>query len=89
MIAVAQTNGDRDLWISVKNSMDDCQRTLRKLDNKLDELKQGSTIFARGFMRRPNKLIRLNMSAKEIDSFRQQMHSHNNGMQSALLMINV
>jgi hypothetical protein len=86
-IAIA-SNSDRDLWSSVRASLDDCQKTLKRLDKKLDEL-QASSFLGRGFLRRPTKLIKLNMSMKDITTFKQQIHSHSNGMQSALLMINV
>jgi hypothetical protein len=82
------SNSDRDLWSSVKESLRDCQRTLKRLNGKLEEL-QASSFLTRGFLRRPAKLIKLNMGMKDITTFKQQIHSHSNGMQSALLMINV
>ena len=88
MIVIAQANRDRDLWGSVKKSLDDCERTLGKLSIKLDELQAGS-FFGRGFLRKPTKAIKMNMNMKEIGTFRQQLHSHNSGMQSALSMISV
>jgi hypothetical protein len=88
MIAAAETHSDGNLWGSVRASLDDCQSTLGKLNKKLDELQNGS-VFARGFLRKPTKLIKLNMNMGDILLFKQQIHSYNNAMQSALQMINV
>jgi hypothetical protein len=88
MIAAAQINSDGNLWGSVRASLDDCQRTLGKLNQKLDEL-QNRGVFARGFLRKPTKLFMLNMKMKDILLFKQQIHSYNNAMHSALLMINL
>ena len=88
MIATAQTHSDGNLWGSVRASLDDCQGTLGKLKKKLDGL-QNERVFARGFLRKPTKLIKLNMKMKDILLFKQQIHSYNNAMQSALQMINV
>jgi hypothetical protein len=46
-------------------------------------------VFGRGFLRKPTKLMMLNMRIKDITAFKDQMQSYNNAMQGALLMINV
>jgi hypothetical protein len=84
----AQTGTDGNLWGSVEASLEDCQLTLAKLNSKLDELKKTS-VFGRGFLRKPTKLVILNMRIKDIAAFKDQIQSYNNAMQSALLMINV
>ncbi len=87
-IVTAQTGTDGNLWSSVEASLEDCQLTLARLNSKLDELKKGS-VFGRGFLRKPTKLVMLNMRIKDITAFKDQIQSYNNAMQSALLMINV
>lgn len=88
MIAAAETNNNGNLWASVKASINDCKITLAKLDSKLDEVQTGG-FLGRGFLRKPTKLVKLNMKMKDIVLFKQQVHSYNNAMQSALQMINV
>jgi hypothetical protein len=80
------TNGN--LWRSVEASLEDCQLALARLNSKLDELKKGS-VFGRGFLRKPTNLMMLNMKVKDVTAFKDQIQSHNNAMQGALLMINV
>jgi hypothetical protein len=87
-IVTPQTGTDGNLWGSVEASLEDCQLTLAKLNSKLDELNRGG-VFGRGFLRRPSKLVMLNMKIKDIAAFKDQIRSYNNAMQSALLMINV
>jgi hypothetical protein len=87
-IVTAQTGTDGNLWRSVEASLEDCQLTLARLNSKLDELKKGS-VFGRGFLRKPTKLMMLNMRFKDIIAFKDQIQSYNNAMQGALLMINV
>ena len=87
-IVTAQTGTDGNLWRSVEASLEDCQLTLARLNSKLDELKKGS-VFGRGFLRKPTKLMMLNMRIKDITAFKDQIQSYNNAMQGALLMINV
>ncbi|KAF2815672.1 uncharacterized protein BDZ99DRAFT_405916, partial [Mytilinidion resinicola] len=88
LLVTTQTNGDRDLWITVRGSLDDCQITLGKLDKRLVEV-QKTSFLGRGFLRKPTMSIKLNMMMKDITAFRQQIHSHNSAMQSAFQMINV
>jgi hypothetical protein len=63
------------------------RKHLRKLDAKLDGI-QTSGFLGRGLLRKPSKLFKLNSNMKDI-LFKQQVHSYNNAMQSALQMINV
>jgi hypothetical protein len=87
-IVAAEAGNNGNLWASVKATIDDCKSTLGKLDTKLDEVQNGG-FFGRGFLRKPTKLVKLNMKMKDILLFKQQVHSYNNAMQSALQMINV
>jgi len=82
-----QMGTDGNLWGSVEASLEDCQLTLAKLNSKLDELK--ASVFGRGFLRKPTKLVMFNIRIKDIIAFKDQIQSYNNAMQSALLMINV
>jgi hypothetical protein len=88
LIALAQADPDGNLWISVKTSIDECKRTLEKLDRELNNVQKDS-LFGKGFMRRPTKQLKLNMKMKDIHLYRQQVQSYSGGMQSALQMINV
>jgi hypothetical protein len=87
MIAAAEPSNNGNLWVSVKASLDDCKNTLGKFDTKLDEVRTGG-FLGRGFLRKPIKLVKLNMKMKDILLFKQQVHSYNNAVQSALQMIN-
>jgi hypothetical protein len=87
-IVTVQMGTDGNLWGSVEASLEDCQLTLAKLNSKLDELKKAS-VFGRGFLRKPTKLVMFNIRIKDIIAFKDQIQSYNNAMQSALLMINV
>ena len=87
MIATAQVQSEGDLWGSVKSSLDDCEDTLRKLEKKLNEIQKSFKKW--GILKKPAKLIKLNMEMKDILLYKQQVHSYNNAMQSALQMINM
>jgi hypothetical protein len=87
IIATAELTNNSNLWVSVKASLDDCKNALGKLDTKLDEVQTGG-FLRRGFLRKPIKLVKLKMKMKDIHLFKQQVHSYNNAMQSALQMIN-
>ena len=88
LVASAQVSNEGYLWESVKTSLEDCKATLQKLDLILDEVRKDG-FLERGFLRRPAKTVKLNMKMKDIVLFRQQLHSYNNAMHSALQMINV
>ncbi len=88
MVITAQAGQQRNLWGSVSTSLEDCQITLARLNSRLEELNKGS-FFGRSFLRKPTKLVMLNMRLKDIVSFKQQIQSYNSAMQSGLLMINV
>ena len=83
MIAAAEASNNGNLWATVKASMDYCKVTLAKLDTKLDEVQTGS-FLRQGFLRKPTKIVKLNMKMENIVLFKQQVHSYNNAMQSAL-----
>jgi hypothetical protein len=87
-IVAAEGGSNSNLWASVKATIDDCKSTLGKLDTELDEVQKGG-FLGRGFLRKPTKLVKLNIKMKDILLFKQQVHSYNNAMQSALQMINV
>lgn len=72
----------------MRSSLDDCNNTLEKLDKKLDDVQKSSRI-GRGFLRKPTKLIKLNMNMKEILAYKQRVSWHNSAMQSAFQLINV
>jgi hypothetical protein len=88
LIAVAQADPNGDLWVNVKASIDNCRKTLRRLEKEVNKV-QKDNIFVRGFLRKPTQQLRLNMKVKDIQLFRQQVQSYAGGMQSALQMINV
>jgi hypothetical protein len=88
MIVAAEASRNGNVWASVEASIDDCKKTLQKLDAKVDEV-QTLGFVGRGLFRKRSKLIKLNMKMKDILLFKQQVHSYNSAMQSALQMINV
>jgi hypothetical protein len=88
LLVAAQVNTGGSLWISVRASLDDCKSTLEKLEKKIDEV-QKSSFLGRGFLRKPTMSIKLNMKMRDITMFKQQVHSYNSAMQSALQMINM
>jgi hypothetical protein len=88
MIVKAATSSNGNLWASVKASIEDCKNTLGKLDAKIEEVNT-SGFLRRSLLRKPTKLIKLNMKMKDILQFKEQVHSYNNAMQSALQMITV
>lgn len=88
LLVAAQANTDGNLWTSVRASLDDCKNTLEKLKKKIDEV-QKSSFLGRGFLRKPTMSIKLNMKMRDITTFKQQIHSYNSAMQSALQMINM
>lgn len=88
LIVSAQAHSGGNLWGSVRSSLDDCSDTLGKLDKKLEDIQKGS-LLGRGFLRKPTKLIKLNMNMKEIMGYKQRVSWHNSAMQSAFQLINV
>jgi hypothetical protein len=88
LIAIARADPDGKLWVNVRTLIDECRKTLQKIEEELVDT-QKDNFFSRGFMRKPSRAIKLNMKAKDIQQFRQQVQSYSTGMQSALQMINV
>lgn len=88
LIVIARADPDGNLWTSVKASIDECKKTLERLDGVVNDV-QRESIFGRGFFRKPTRSIRLNRKTNDILAFRQQIQSYSIGMQSALQMINV
>lgn len=86
--ALRQADPEGTLWATVKASLDDCRATLEKLEKELDGA-QANGVFARSFLRRPLRQIRLNMKMSDIIVYKQRVQSHNSAMQSALQMISV
>ena len=79
---------DNELWSNFKVTLDDCQATLDKLNDKLEDV-QNATPFGFGILRRPVKQIRLSLKMKEIEVYRQRIQHYNGAMQLPLQMINM
>ena len=77
---------DKELWSSVKISLDDCLATVARLSEQLNQLEERN-ILERGFFKKAVRTARLNMRTKDIDQYRRQIHSHCNVMQGGLIMI--
>lgn len=87
-IAAVHVARDKNLWSSVKISLDDCKATLDKLDKKVGEVR-GSNSLGMKIFGRTNRQIRLSLRMKDIAMYRQRIQCHNGATQLALLMINV
>lgn len=86
---VAEIDPDDSLWASVRDTMGDIKSTLDKINHLLAEVQKSGGLFSRGFLKKPTKLIRLNLRLKDINQYRDRIKSYNNAMTSALQMINV
>lgn len=83
LVDAAQVESGGDLWGSVQDTLADCKNALKKLDETLKDVDK------RGFLpRNILRTIRLNLKMKDILVFKQQFHTYNSAMQSALQMIN-
>lgn len=87
-IVISGMDPDGRLWITVRASLDDLQGTLDKLNQLLREV-QKSSLFGRGFLRRPAKQIKYSFKVKDITIYRERIKSYNSAMTSTLQMINV
>ncbi|KAF1816362.1 hypothetical protein P152DRAFT_120686 [Eremomyces bilateralis CBS 781.70] len=86
LTAIAQADPDGSLWSSVKASLDDCGRTLGRLEKNVNDIQQKDSFFGR---LKVTRSIRFNLKAKDVMVFRQQIQTYNGAMQSSLQMINV
>ncbi|PVH87971.1 hypothetical protein DL98DRAFT_632184 [Cadophora sp. DSE1049] len=87
LVAVAQTGPDGNLWICVKESVQNCEVVLTKLEAVLDEISAENGV-GKGFMRRPVKQIRLNMNKKDIQAFGSEVQTYERALSIALNAIN-
>ncbi|KAH7009814.1 hypothetical protein EDB80DRAFT_414451 [Ilyonectria destructans] len=89
-VVVAEIDPDGNLWISVRDTLGDISSTLDKLKLLLADVQKSSTsVFSRGFLRKPTKQIRFSLRLKDINNFKERIKSYNTAMASALQMINV
>ncbi|KAK3381886.1 hypothetical protein B0H63DRAFT_376962, partial [Podospora didyma] len=89
-VVIAEVDPDESLWITVKATLGDIKTTLDKLNQLLAEIQKASTsVFSRGFLRKPTKQLRFSMRLKDITIHRDRIKSYNTAMTSALQMINV
>jgi hypothetical protein len=87
--AVAATSGTNDeLWVSLNATLEDCENTLIKLDRKLEEV-NAPPVAGLTLLRRPIKLLRLNLRMKDVAVFRERIQHYNVAMQLPLQMIGV
>lgn len=89
-VVVAEIDPDGNLWISVRDTLGDISSTLEKLKVLLADVQKSSTsVFSRGFLRKPTKQIKFSLRLKDINNFKERIKSYNTAMTSALQMINV
>ncbi len=87
-VAAACANDDTELWANVKLALNDCRLVVKRLNTKMEPMRPSSTL-GRNFFRKSVLVVRLNLKTKDIDQFRQQIHSHYSALQSCLLTIQV
>lgn len=89
-VVVAEIDPGGNLWISVRDTLGDISSTLEKLKVLLADVQKSSTsVFSRGFLRKPTKQIKFSLRLKDINNFKERIKSYNTAMTSALQMINV
>ena len=84
-----QAGSEGELWQIVVASVNDCKTTLGKLDSKLKGVHHRKHFSRRSFFLQPTKVVKSNLSMKDIAEFKQRILSHNSAMQSALALINL
>lgn len=88
-VAMPEIDPDGCLWITVKATLGDINSTLDKLNLLLAGVQKTSSVFSRGFLRKPSKQTKLTMRLKDITQYKDRIKAYNTAMTSALQMINV
>jgi hypothetical protein len=86
---LAEIDPDGGLCAIVEATLGDINDILGKLSQLLDEVQSSSSVFSRGFLRKPAKQIKFGFRSKEIATYKDRVQSYNTAMTSALQMINV
>jgi hypothetical protein len=73
-------------WRIVKSSMENCQRTLDKLERLLEGVNKTET---GGIFRRPVKKFKLDLKTPDIENFKQQIATYTRTVQLSLQLITV
>lgn len=71
----------------MRDSLKKCEAVLKKLDHTFDRV-TAENVAGKGFIRRPVKQMKLNMSRKEIQGFRSEFQTHEMALGIALSAIN-
>ncbi|RKL40380.1 hypothetical protein BFJ70_g5610 [Fusarium oxysporum] len=85
---VAEIDPGNALWGSISATLDDIKNTFNKLNQLMAELEKTS-LFGRGFLRKPTKQIKFSLRSKDITIYKDRIKSYNTAMTSAFQMINV
>ncbi|RKK86208.1 hypothetical protein BFJ69_g1161 [Fusarium oxysporum] len=85
---VAEIDPGNALWGSISVTLDDIKNTFNKLNQLMAELEKTS-LFSRGFLRKPTKQIKFSLRSKDITIYKDRIKSYNTAMTSAFQMINV
>ncbi|TXC08313.1 hypothetical protein FocTR4_00003421 [Fusarium oxysporum f. sp. cubense] len=85
---VAEIDPGNALWGSISATLDDIKNTFNKLNQLMAELEKTS-LFSRGFLRKPTKQIKFSLRSKDITIYKDKIKSYNTAMTSAFQMINV
>ena len=88
-VVIAEIDPDESLWITVKATLGDIKTTVDKLSHLLADVQNSSSIFSKGFLRKPSKQIKLSFRLKDIALYRDRIKSYSSAVITALQMINV
>ncbi len=86
---MAEIDPDGSLWAVVEATLGDINNTLAKLSQLLQEVQKSSSVFIRGFLKKPTKQIKFGLRSKEIATYKDRVQSYNTALASTLQMINV
>jgi hypothetical protein len=87
MVLESQTGYEAQYWVNVKQSMDDCGKTLEELERVLKKVKVVGD--GGGFLTRAKKQIRLDFDERTISLLKDQVAAYRQTMQLSLQVINV
>ncbi|KAF4451643.1 hypothetical protein F53441_5322 [Fusarium austroafricanum] len=85
---VVEIDPGNGLWDSISATLEDIKSTFNKLNQLMAELEKTS-IFSRGFLRKPTKQIKFSLRSRDITVYKDRIKSYNTAMTSAFQMINI
>ena len=76
---------DTELWSNVKVSLDDCQTVISRLSEGIESEHEGAA--RESSAQDSARSIAFELESEDVEQFHEQIHSHCNAMQCALLTI--